>query len=244
MHPIEMLRAVARSRRGPPGELAAEAAWGLAALAEEEPAAVLPACRRLLERQPACGPLWWLSARVLVAGDPAGEAERCASLLIDDPTPDVVRSSLRTDPDSHSLRVVRQGGVGDAAGADVVIIEVDALSMDAMLVSSARRGLLQAAMASETPVWVESGVGRLLPPKLWSALVGRVTEPGEPGEAGGPGGPGGPRGRIRHELGYFLESTDCAELILGPSGTTRTVELGRDVAAVDCPEPPELTAPW
>ncbi len=170
VHPIEMLRAVARSRRGPPGELAAEAAWGLAALAEEEPAAIVPACRRLLERQPACGPLWWLSARVLVAGDPAGEAERCATLLIDDPTPSVVRSTLRTDPNTPSLRVVRQGGVGEVAGADVVLIEVDALSAHTMIVPSSRRGLLQAAVASETPVWVESGVGRLLPPKLWNAL--------------------------------------------------------------------------
>jgi hypothetical protein len=236
-----MLRAVARSRRGPPGELAAEAAWGLAALAEEEPAAVLPACRRLLERQPACGPLWWLSARVLVAGDPVGEAERCAALLIDDPTPNVVRSRVRTDPNTPSLRVVRQGGVGEAAGADVVLIEVDALSAHTMLVPSSRRGLLQAAVASETPVWVESGVGRLLPPKLWNALVSRVTEPGGEGEPGGHGGDGG---QVRQELGYFLESTDCAELIIGPDGATRSDQLRNDVAALDCPEPPELTASW
>jgi hypothetical protein len=127
VHPIEMLRAVARSRRGPPGELAAEAAWGLAALAEEEPAALLPACRRLLERQPACGPLWWLCARLLVAGDPVEEAERCAALLIDDPTPDVLRSSLQTGKVGPPLRIVRQGGVGEVAGADVVVIEVDAI---------------------------------------------------------------------------------------------------------------------
>ncbi len=229
VHPIEMLRAVARSRRGPPGELAAEAAWGLAALAEEEPAAVLPACRRLLERQPACGPLWWLSARVLVAGDPASEAERCATLLIDDPTPEIVRSSVRSGTGNPSRRVVRQGGVGEVAGADVVLIEVDALSVDAMLVSASRRGLLQAAVASETPVWVESGVGRLLPAKLWSALVSRLTAAG---------------GSILKDLGFMIEPLDYVELVVGPAGTTLRADLGRAVAVVDCPEPPELTAPW
>ena len=171
-------------------------------------------------------------------GDPAGEAERCATLLIDDPTPSVVRSTLRTDPNTPSLRVVRQGGVGEVAGADVVLIEVDALSAHTMIVPSSRRGLLQAAVASETPVWVESGVGRLLPPKLWNALVSRVTEPGGHEEPGGRGG------QVRQELGYFLESTDCAELVIGPDGATRSGEVRDDVAALDCPEPPELTASW
>jgi hypothetical protein len=229
VHPIEMLRAVARSRRGPPGELAAEAAWGLAALAEEEPAALLPACRRLLERQPACGPLWWLCARLLVAGDPVEEAERCAALLIDDPTPDVLRSSLQTGKVGPPLRIVRQGGVGEVAGADVVVIEVDAISTNAMIISSSRRGLLQAAVASETPVWLESGVGRLLPAKLWSALVSRASDPD---------------GATLRDLGYMLEPVDCAELVVGPAGTTLRDRLATEVAKVDCPEPSELTAPW
>ncbi len=229
VHPIEMLRAVARSRHGPPGELAAEAAWGLAALAEEEPAAVLPACRRLLERQPACGPLWWLSARVLVAGDPAAEAERCATLLIDDPTQKVLRSALRTGPNSPPRRAVRHGGVGEVAGADLVVIEVDAVSADAMVLSSSRRGLLQAAVASDTPVWVESGVGRLLPSKLWSALVDRLTQP---------------PGTVSRDSGYVVETLDCVELVVGPDGTTLKADLPNKASTVDCPEPPELTSPW
>src|ERR1700722_7187465 len=114
-----MLRAVARSRMAPPGELAAEAAWGLAALASEEPAAVLPACRRLLERQPGCGPLWWLCARILTAGDPAGEADRCASMLIDDRTPRILRSALKSGS-GGPRRAVRQGGISDNCTADIM----------------------------------------------------------------------------------------------------------------------------
>ena len=170
VHPIEMLRAVARSRRGPPGELAAEAAWGLAALAEEEPAAVLPACRRLLERQP--------GLRAPLVADCQGSGGRgpgSGGRALRRPPhggPDLGRAPLGAPvgPDEPSRRAVRQGGVGEVASADVVVIEVDAISVDAMVVPSSRRGLLQAAAASETPVWIESGVGRVLPPKLWSAL--------------------------------------------------------------------------
>src|ERR1700722_1165779 len=136
-----MLRAVARSRHAPPGELAAEAAWGLAALASEEPAAVLPASRRLLERQPACGPLWWLCARVLTAGVPAGEADKCASMLIDDRTPRILRSALKSGSGAFR-RAVRQGGIGDVAAADVVLIEASAVGTGAIVVPASRRGLL------------------------------------------------------------------------------------------------------
>ncbi len=68
--------------------------------------------------------------------------------------------------------------------------------------------------------------------------VSRVTEPGGHEEPGGRGG------QVRQELGYFLESTDCAELVIGPDGATWSGEVRDDVAALDCPEPPELTASW
>ena len=62
MHPIERLRYVARAGWAPPAVLAAEAAWALGDLALHEETAVLPACRRLLDRHPGCGPLWWVAA--------------------------------------------------------------------------------------------------------------------------------------------------------------------------------------
>jgi hypothetical protein len=119
--------------------------------------------------------------------------------------------------------------VGEVASADIVVIEVDAISANSMVLSSSRRGLLQAAVAAGTPVWVESGVGRLLPPKLWTALASRVLEPD---------------GAPRRDLGYSLEPIDYVELVVGPTGTTLRDDLATEVAAVDCPEPPELTAPW
>ncbi|MGH9210293.1 MAG: hypothetical protein ACRD2C_06370 [Acidimicrobiales bacterium] len=73
MHPIEWLRAIARSEDVPHGDLASEAAAALAALAGE-PLGMLPACRRLLDRHPEVGPLWWACARMLCAADGHAEA--------------------------------------------------------------------------------------------------------------------------------------------------------------------------
>ena len=149
VHPIEMLRAVARSRMAPPGKLAAEAAWGLGALASEEPAAVLPACRRLLERQPGCGPLWWVCARILTAADPAREADSCATLLLEDRTPRVLRSALKSQKGEGTKKVGAPGGIGEVASADVVVVEVssDRCPRDG------RAGLAPWALGVRTGVW-------------------------------------------------------------------------------------------
>ena len=71
MHPIERLRMVARAAGEGPALLAQEAAGALAAFAGD-PAGLVTACRRLVDRQPTSGPIWWLSARVLASDDPTG----------------------------------------------------------------------------------------------------------------------------------------------------------------------------
>src|SRR2546430_14843314 len=66
MHPIERLRWVARSPEGEVSLVAAEAADALAGFADD-PAGLVIASRRLIERRPAAGPLWWLASRALPA---------------------------------------------------------------------------------------------------------------------------------------------------------------------------------
>ena len=39
-----------------------------------DPAGLVTACRRIVDRHVTSGPLWWLCARVLTAGDPLAEA--------------------------------------------------------------------------------------------------------------------------------------------------------------------------
>jgi hypothetical protein len=93
MHPIERLRYVARAGDADPALLAEEAAEALGSLARE-PRALVPACRRLLEFHPTCGPLWWVCARLLVADDLREAAALAVDLLVDDPTAEELAASI------------------------------------------------------------------------------------------------------------------------------------------------------
>ena len=64
----------------------AEVAQVLAELADESPATLLHACRRLIEYFPASGRLWWLSARALAAAEPVSGIWEAADELLEDPT--------------------------------------------------------------------------------------------------------------------------------------------------------------
>jgi hypothetical protein len=208
---------VARAGWAPPAVLAAEAAWALGDLALHEESAVLPACRRLLDRHPRCGPLWWVAARMLTAGDPVEEAERCADLLESDPTADLWREDL-----GDSRRAVRHGGVGDVASADVVVIEVDAIGPGGVVLDADDIGLMAAARALGVPVWVEGGVGRVMPPKLWDALVRRVDA-------------------AHMARSGSVVDLDGIDRVAGPHGVQ---DVSVALASTDCPEPGALLARW
>jgi hypothetical protein len=217
VHPIERLRYVARAGWGAPDVLAAEAAWALADLAEREGPAVLPACRRLLDRHPGCGPMWWVAARMVTAGDPVAEGERCADALEGDATDELLDEALPV-----GARVVRRGGVSDVASADLVVVQVDALGVGGMVVDPAVLGLLEAARVVEVPVWAEAGVGRVLPPRLWQALATKLAS-------------------ASHVGGALVADLTVVERVVGPTGA-QTLRVA--LAGANCPEPPELLARW
>ena len=102
MHPIERLRYVARASGGDQRMLVRETAGALRGLGFD-PAGLVVACRRIVERHPNSGPMWWLCATVLSAPDPY----RCAAGLADDlemdPTPDLLVDAL---PDNATICVV------------------------------------------------------------------------------------------------------------------------------------------
>jgi translation initiation factor 2B subunit (eIF-2B alpha/beta/delta family) len=100
VHPIERLRYVARADGAGPSVLGREAAGALASFAED-PVALVTACRRLVERHPTAGTVWWLAARVLTAS--AADAWRAAEELEDDPTSSVLAASL---PDDAAVLVI------------------------------------------------------------------------------------------------------------------------------------------
>lgn len=131
-----------------------------------DPAGLVVACRRIVERHPHSGPLWWLCASVLAAPDPY----RCAASLADDleadPTPDVLVDALPDDatvcvvgwPDLIGEALMRRGdstvlaidtdngGMGSAA----FVRRLQRADVDAEIVPAG--GLAAAVLASDVVV--------------------------------------------------------------------------------------------
>lgn len=230
MHPIERLRYVSRAGWAGASALGEEAAYALAGLAEHEPAALVPACRRLLERNPWCGPLWWVAARILTGGDAFDEAADCVELLDDDPTEELLEAAC------GDLRVVRHGGVAEVAAADVVLLETDAVGPDGLALDSDDVRLLDAARDLGAAVWVSAGVGRVLPPKLWTVADALMARRGSR--------------PTRVQSPFFDDGLPPAVVVAELRGVTHVAgprgvqALAAGLAAPDFPEPPELAASW
>ena len=118
MHPIEQLRYVARASGADAGLLVEEAASALSVFGRD-PAAMLTACRRLLTRQPAVGPLWWMCARLVTATDARSAARSVARELREDRTgrclvddlPDGATVAIAGWPDLTVAGLPRRGDV-------------------------------------------------------------------------------------------------------------------------------------
>jgi len=265
MHPIERLRDVARAEGAGPSLLVRESAEALAGFAAD-PAGMVTACRRLVDRHPAVGPVWWLAARVLAASEQRAEAWRAAEDVDSDTTPQVLAGLLPDDatvvllgwPEQAAEAVRRRGdlevlvvdcggegsdlgrrlraagldaldvpdgGVGAAAAeADLVLLEASALGPGGFVAPSGSRAAAAVACRAGTPVWVVAGVGRVLPGRLWDALVDRMD-----------GGGAEPWDRYDEVV-----PLDLAGQVVGPGGT---VPAGDAPRRADCPVAPELLRP-
>ena len=166
MHPIEQLRYVARASGADAGLLVEEAASALSIFGRE-PAAMLTASRRLLTRQPAVGPLWWMCARMVTAADARAVAREVAREIREDRTGRHLVDSL-TDgatvaivgwPDLTVAALPRRGDVRvlvvDAEGqGPAVVRRLDRRDVEAEDVDPARIG---GAVAESDVVVIEAG---------------------------------------------------------------------------------------
>jgi hypothetical protein len=149
MHPIERLRMVARAAGEGPALVAQEAAGALVAFGDD-PAGLVTACRRLVDRQPTSGPIWWLAARVLCSSDPTQDAWRSVEELQDDRTPSELAAAL---PDGAVVTVV---GLGEHTGdalvrrGDLEVLLVDNDMVEPHLIRRLQRtdGVLDAVPAA------------------------------------------------------------------------------------------------
>lgn len=254
---------VARASGEDPGMLAREAAAALAGCADD-PRALVMACRRLVDRQPTSGPLWWLAARVVASPDPETEAWRSAEALRADGTPALVAASL---PDDATLTVlgwpeqvtdalrrrgdarvlvvdslgdgsplvaaldragseavlVPESAIGPAvAGSSLVLLDASAVGPGGFLAVTGSHAAAAVAYTEQIPVWVVAGVGRVLPERLWGAMVAAVAEVSDPWDAD-----------------WEVVPLGLATAVIGPDGPRPPAEA---LARADCPDAPELTA--
>jgi hypothetical protein len=161
MHPIERLRYVARSGGADHGALAEETARALAAFSDD-PSGLVTACRRIVDRHPASGPMWWLTSRVLATNDPRAEAIRCVSTLKDDPTAAALAYELPDDVTVCAIGWPEQVGDALIRRGDIRSLVVDSLGEGAGLV---RRLELSESDTDEVPPSNLAGAVR------WSNIV-------------------------------------------------------------------------
>lgn len=252
---------MARSQGAPAPLLVRESATALGAF-RDDPAGLVAACRRIVDRQLTCAPLWWLCARILCAPDPMAEAGAAVVELQDDPTARHLSGALPTDatvvavgwPEQAMEALTRRGDVevlvvdsdGEAravvhhleqAGNDAVEVparnlgaaleQADLLLLDALavgpraaLVPAGSRPAAAAAARAGTPVWLSAGVGRLLPARMWEALLGRWEAAVDPLEAAEEALP-----------------LDLVDRVAGVAGVVAPAEA---LTRTDCPVAPEL----
>jgi hypothetical protein len=290
VHPIERLRHVARAGDVDPVMLAQEAAEALGSLTYEAQALV-PACRRLIEAHPSCGPLWWVAARVIVAEEPFDAAYAAIEALEDDPTADELAASfpagasvvipaktglavaLNMRPDL-SVTVVgmpyrlnevlrRLSRVADVVGIDqrdfdadgaemmgegphLLVVEALAAGPSGFLLDRDQVVLASSPVLSDTPCWVTTGVGRVLPAELFAEVLDRTISPGAMEQSGFEiddeadfallRGTVGERSSRHHRPVAFLEAERVAQVV-GPRG--RAIPL-LALRRAECRAPAEL----
>ena len=178
MHPIEHLRYVARARGADPVSLVRETAAALGGLGHE-PAGIVLAARRIVQRHPTCGPLWWLCSHVLGALDPFEAMSDCEEEIKNDSTlknlreavpqdavvcvvgwPTTVLNALATRGDLKFF-VIESNGDGDAAVERLVSMDVDATLVQfeelSRVVSSCDVLIIEALAAGPSEVLCSSG---------------------------------------------------------------------------------------
>ena len=128
MHPIEHLRYLARAGYADAPELVAETASALRYLGSD-PANLVLTCRRIVEKHPACGPLWWMCAELLTALEPRDTLRRCVDEIHGDSTPVHLAGHLATRFPEGSMVVVN-GWSWEIAVALTQSFDVEACVVD------------------------------------------------------------------------------------------------------------------
>lgn len=141
---------MARSRHGDEAELVTEAAIALGSMRASGPDLVI-ACRRMVERHPELGSMWWLCSRLLTASDPTRMAWHLADELREERTARAVATAL---PDDATVLTI--GWPAVAGEALVRRGDARVLCADSRHEASAFMRLLERSGVESDPVPAES----------------------------------------------------------------------------------------
>lgn len=124
VHPIEHLRYVARAHGVDPAALVEETAHALGSL-YVDPAGLVVACRRIVERHPFTGPLWWLCANVSTSSEPFEAVWELADQIRRDRTAAELGAALPDDGCVVTIGDPSVIGSGLARRGDVRVLALD-----------------------------------------------------------------------------------------------------------------------
>jgi hypothetical protein len=189
----------------------------------------------------------WTAAREIEADPTSDQLARC---LPDDTTVTVIGwpaqsvEGLRRRGDIEVL-VIESGGEGHAlvrrlessgvaavevletglaaavCVSDLVVIEALAAGPDYLIATTGSHAAAAVASTAGIPVWAVTGVGRVLPDRLWQALTERLDDRGD-------------------EPWDRSEEIVPAGLVSGVVGPDGLVDAATGLAAASCPVVPEL----
>ncbi len=253
MHPIEHLRYVARAQGADPSSLVEETAHALGSL-HFDPSGLVVACRRIVERHPFTGALWWLCANVVTSAEPFEAVWELADQIRTDRTggelaaalPDeavIVTIGVRVlalDAGFTATSFVRRlerydvdveavdAGVAGAAArrADVVLVEALAIDSGRAVVPAGSSTIAAAASAFGSELWIVAGVGRRLPTGFIDAMVGKLDALAAEHDP--------------WDLDVEVIPTSMCTHVVGPHGK---VPMGPPAIVAECPMAHELLRP-
>lgn len=125
MHPIEHLRYVARAQGADPTSLVEETAHALGSL-HFDPSGLVVACRRIVERHPFTGALWWLCASVVTSAEPFEAVWELADEMRNDATGAELAAVLPDDAVIVTIGAPDVIGSGLIRRGDVRVLALDA----------------------------------------------------------------------------------------------------------------------
>ena len=135
------------------------------------------------------------------------------------------------DEGSHFVRALQRVGVeavdvplaglgAAAAAADLIVLDALAVSPGELLAVAGSRAAAAVGSHAEVPVWAVAGVGRLLPGRMWDALVSRLDRRGD-----------------AWDLDTEAVPMGLVDRLVGPQGPEPVVD---GLRRTDCPIAPEL----